>query len=112
MQASGASTRRRFPPLGGSLKLMAVLAIAVGFGLTMERTEAARAGHSVMAKPTNKPVTAVAATDVVSTSSIKAEAGSARDVFEAPDDAPCDISRKRLFVEGRGWIVRRVATCY
>ena len=45
----------------------------------------------------------VAATDVETTSSIETK---------SPDDASCDISRKRLFVEGKGWIVRRVTTCY
>jgi hypothetical protein len=49
MQASGASARRRFSPLGGVLKIMAVLAVAVGFGFAAERTDAADAGHSVAA---------------------------------------------------------------
>ncbi|ACA19506.1 conserved hypothetical protein [Methylobacterium sp. 4-46] len=30
---------------------------------------------------------------------------------EGADDATCTTSRKRLFVEGEGWIVRRVTTC-
>jgi stringent starvation protein B len=100
MQTSGASARRRFLPLGGVLKIMAVTA---GFGLAVERTDAADAGHSVAAKPAKEPVTVVAATDVETTSSIETK---------SPDDASCDISRKRLFVEGKGWIVRRVTTCY
>ena len=103
MQASGASARRRFSPLGGVLKIMAVLAVTVGFGLAAERTDAVDAGHSVAAKPAKEPVTVVAATDVETTSSIETK---------SPDDASCDISRKRLFVEGEGWIVRRVTTCY
>ncbi|MFL4993563.1 MAG: hypothetical protein ACJ8DV_20070 [Microvirga sp.] len=103
MQASEASARRRFSPLGGVLKIMAVLAVAVGFGLAAERTDAADARHSVAAKPAKEPVTVVAATDVETTSSIETK---------SPDDASCDISRKRLFVEGEGWIVRRVTTCY
>jgi hypothetical protein len=103
MQTSGASVRRRFSPLGGVLKMMAVLAVTAGFGLAAERTDAAEAGHSVAAKPAKEPVTVVAATDVETTSSIETK---------SPDDASCDISRKRLFVEGKGWIVRRVTTCY
>jgi hypothetical protein len=102
MKASGASVRRRFSPLGGVLKMMAVLAVAAGFGLAAERTDAADAG-SFAAKPAKEPVTVVAATDVETTSSIETK---------SPDDASCDISRKRLFVEGKGWIVRRVTTCY
>jgi hypothetical protein len=30
----------------------------------------------------------------------------------ANGDVACARSRKRLFVEGEGWIVRRVTTCY
>jgi hypothetical protein len=30
----------------------------------------------------------------------------------APDERPCERSRKRLWVEGEGWVVRKVATCY
>ena len=55
MQASGASARRRFSPLGGVLKIMAVLAVTVGFGLAAERTDAVDAGHSVAAKPDKEP---------------------------------------------------------
>jgi hypothetical protein len=103
MKALGASVRRRVSPLGGVLKVMAVLAMAVGFGLAAERTDAAHAGHSVAAKPDKEPVTSVAAQDVETTSSIQTKPA---------NDGTCDISRKRLFVEGEGWIVRRVTTCY
>lgn len=50
----------------------------------------------------------------------KAGAGTTRDVaatasVSAPaveaDDAQCSTSRKKLFVDGEGWIVRRVTTC-
>ena len=35
------------------------------------------------------------------------------DLTSAIDDGKnCGQSRKRLFVEGEGWIVRRVTTCY
>jgi len=103
MKASGASARRRISPLGGALRIMAVLAVAIGFGLAAERTDAVDAGHRVAAKPGKEPVTVVAASDVETTSSIETK---------SPDDASCDISRKRLFVEGEGWIVGRVTTCY
>ena len=103
MQASGTSARRQLSPLGGALKMLAVLAVAVGFGLAAERAEAVDTGHSVAAKSAKEPVTVVAAKDVETTSSIETK---------SPNDASCDISRKRLFVEGEGWIVRRVTTCY
>jgi hypothetical protein len=103
MKALGASARKRISPLSGGLKVMAILAVAAGFGLAAERTDAAHAGHSVAPKPDKGSVTSVAAQDVETTSSIETK---------SVNDVPCDISRKRLFVEGEGWIVRRVTTCY
>ncbi|WP_243373882.1 hypothetical protein [Microvirga solisilvae] len=56
-----------------------------------------------VAKVIKSQTTTVAAQDVEETGSIKAqEAG----------DPTCSKSRKRLFVEGEGWIVRKVTTCY
>jgi hypothetical protein len=46
----------------------------------------------------------VAATDPATTSSIAVPAPA--------QDANCQKSRKRLWVEGEGWIVRRVTTCF
>ncbi|QRM32150.1 hypothetical protein [Microvirga sp. VF16] len=102
MKALGASAGKKISPLGG-FKVLAVLAIAVGFGLAAERTDAAHTGHGVAAKPAKEAVTSVVAKDVETTSSIETKSA---------NDASCDISRKRLFVEGEGWIVRRVTTCY
>ncbi|MCF4125092.1 hypothetical protein [Methylobacterium sp. SyP6R] len=42
--------------------------------------------------------------DVAATSSVATPATEA-------DDAQCSTSRKKLFVDGEGWIVRRVTTC-
>ena len=42
--------------------------------------------------------------DVAATASVTAPAAEA-------DDAQCSTSRKKLFVDGEGWIVRRVTTC-
>lgn len=105
MKASEAYVRRKFSPLGGGLKIIAVLAVAVGFGLAAERTDAAHAGHQMAAaKPAKETVTSVAVKeDVETTSSIETKPA---------NNTPCDVSRKRLFVEGEGWIVRRVPTCY
>jgi hypothetical protein len=102
MKALGASLKKKISLVGG-FKVLAVLAIAVGFGFAAERTDAAHTGHGVAAKPDKQAATSVAAKDVEATSSIETK---------SPNDAPCDISRKRLFVEGEGWIVRRVTTCY
>jgi len=103
-----ASARRKVSPLSGGLKFLAVLAVAVGFGLAAERTDAAHGGHQVAAatatKTTKEPMTSIAVKDDVETTS---------SVGTKPaNDLLCDVSRKRLFVEGEGWIVRRVPTCY
>ncbi|MBD2748783.1 hypothetical protein IC232_18990 [Microvirga sp. BT688] len=82
--------------------MFTVLAVFAGAGL-VGAAEAAPASHGVAAKPAKETVTAVSAKDVETTSSVQPTTGS---------DAHCDISRKRMFVEGEGWIVRRVTTCY
>ena len=101
MKALGASVQTRVLPQG-VLKVFVVLSVFVGAGL-VGSVEAAPASHGVAAKPAKETVTAVAAKDVETTSSVQPATGS---------DAHCDISRKRMFVEGEGWIVRRVTTCY
>lgn len=102
MKTSGASVKSRTSPLRGGLKLLFILSVFTGAGLS-GAAAAAPAGHSAAAKPAKEAVTSVSAKDVETTSSVQATTGS---------DAYCDISRKRLFVEGEGWIVRRVTTCY
>jgi hypothetical protein len=52
---------------------------------------------------TKDKVASVASKDAETTGSIQAGAS---------DTSSCDRSRKRLFVEGEGWIVRKVTTCY
>ena len=101
MKALGASVQSRILPQG-SLKILAFLTIFAGAGL-VGSAEAAPASHGVAAKPSKETVTSVSAKDVETTSSVQPTTGS---------DAHCDISRKRMFVEGEGWIVRRVTTCY
>ncbi|KLK93719.1 hypothetical protein AA309_07645 [Microvirga vignae] len=68
-------------------------------------TEAAHAAPAerLAAKTLKQKATEVAAKDVEETGAIQAN---------APDTSTCDRSRKRLFVEGEGWIVRKVTTCY
>ena len=101
MKASGASVQSRISPQG-ALKVLAVLSLFAAAGLG-GAASAAPASHGVAAKPAKETVTAVSARDVETTSSVQPATGS---------DAHCDISRKRMFVEGEGWIVRRVTTCY
>jgi hypothetical protein len=101
MKTLGASVQTRVQ-LQGALKVLAILTVFAGAGLT-GAAEAAPASRGVAAKPAKETVTSVSARDVETTSSVQPTTGS---------DAHCDISRKRMFVEGEGWIVRRVTTCY
>jgi hypothetical protein len=103
MKASGAFIQKRVSPRSGCLKLFAVLSLLAGFGLATEAVQAAPVGHGAAAKPSKETVTAVVAKDVETTSSVQSNAGNA---------PHCDTSRKRMFVDGEGWIVRKVTTCY
>ncbi|WP_147282358.1 hypothetical protein [Microvirga subterranea] len=60
------------------------------------------ADHTATKQAAQKTTT-LAAQDPETTSSIETGRN---------DDVACDRSRKRLWVEGEGWIVRRVTTCY
>jgi len=44
----------------------------------------------------------------------QAEPATTSSLSKAPtDEQPaCDRARRRLWVEGEGWVVRRVSTCY
>ncbi|MEZ0171465.1 hypothetical protein [Microvirga sp. TS319] len=66
--------------------------------------EAARASREApVAQSVKAKGATVAAKDIEETGSL--QTGSV-------DTSTCDRSRKRLFVKGEGWIVRRVTTCY
>ncbi|MBB4039995.1 hypothetical protein GGR34_001642 [Microvirga flocculans] len=103
MKISGAFTRAKISWCGAGFKVLAVLAAIAGFGLEAGPAEASHASYSAAARPAKDRAMSSAAKDVETTSSIRADAES---------KANCEISRKKLFVEGEGWIVRRVATCY
>jgi hypothetical protein len=103
MKTLGASAHGKVSLLSSCLKTVAVLAVLAGFGLTAQRAEATHAGHAAAAKSAKEAVTSVSAQDVETTSSVQPNTAS---------PSNCELSRKRLFVEGEGWIVRRVTTCY
>jgi ABC-type amino acid transport substrate-binding protein len=85
--------------LGARLTLLALL--AAGLGAATSATSAAPAVDKTPAKAQGR---SPAVRDVTTTATAAAPE-------EAADDANCTTSRKRLFVEGEGWIVRRVTTC-
>jgi len=102
MKGSGASAGKKNLSFA-AVKALAVLTVAFGFGMAAGPAQATHAGHGTAAKPENQAAATMAAKDVETTSSIGTNSVS---------DNACSISRKRLFVEGEGWIVRRVPTCY
>ena len=94
---------RRSVPLRGCLSWLAPTLVVAGLSLAALPVQAAQTvtpdRHD--AKAGKEKVAALAAKDPETTSSIQ------------PNTEPnCARSRQRLFVEGEGWIVRRVTTCY
>lgn len=90
---------------GGWIIFLSSLGVTAGLVFTPVSAEAApsasAAGSSV--KVAKGKVTPVAVKDVEQTGSIDAK---------DDDTSGCSQSRKRLFVEGEGWIVRKVTICY
>jgi len=100
-----ASSRKLNPLFASRIIFVATLGIAAGLITLPLPTEAAHAAplERLAAKTLKQNPTEVAAKDVEETGAIQTD---------APDTSTCDRSRKRLFVEGEGWIVRKVTTCY
>ncbi|WP_298953519.1 hypothetical protein [uncultured Methylobacterium sp.] len=74
------------------------LAVPAGAAPAVDKGPAATSAKSVASKSTAK----VAAGDVSTTAATH---------DDAQDDGNCTTSRKRLWVDSEGWIVRRVTTC-
>ncbi len=104
MKAPKASTEKRNSLFWGKIVFAAFLGTSAGRGLASPSAEAAHGLASERSAVGKKAVvSAVAAKDVEETGSIQPGGG---------DASSCNRSRKRLFVEGEGWIVRKVTTCY
>ncbi|GJD48538.1 hypothetical protein OPKNFCMD_1260 [Methylobacterium crusticola] len=86
---------------GARLPLLALLALAAGLTLAGGAQNPAAAAPAVDKAPA-KTSGRAPARDVTTTASATAEDA---------DDANCTTSRKRLWLDGEGWIVRRVTTC-
>ncbi len=105
MTPSSLFNKRQILPLGGKVKSFAPAVILATFALAALPAQAAPAapqqGQAVSS--TKDKLSTVAVKDPEATGSVQPEANA---------DPGCARSRKRLFVEGEGWIVRRVTTCY
>lgn len=88
---------------GIRLPLLAALCVAGSLSLLPGTAMATHGVDHAGTKEAAQKTTTLAAQDPETTSSI--ETGKSEGVA-------CDRSRKRLWVEGEGWIVRRVTTCY
>ena len=105
MEALKGSCTKRNSLFGSWIAFAASLAVVAGLACASLPAEAAPAVAQEVAgaKTLKDKGTAVAVKDVEETGSLRA----------SDADAPnCERSRKRLFVEGEGWIVRQVTTCY
>jgi hypothetical protein len=108
MTPSTLFNQRTIAPLSGRLRTFSAAAILAGVACLALPAQAAPAGpHQGQkvsaASATKDKVSTVAATEPETTGSVQSG---------ATEDLNCNRSRKRLFVEGEGWIVRRVTTCY
>lgn len=79
---------------------MAVLAL--GGLVAITSYPPAEAGNPVV-KAETRPATRALTPELVQTAEVEGR--------EATDDAACSRVRKRLWVDGEGWIVRRVSIC-
>jgi hypothetical protein len=103
MTALRASIERQNPARNNGLRLFALAWFVGGLSLAALPAHAARDIDRGAGKSAGEKVTALAAKDPETTSSIRTDMN---------EGLNCDRSRKRLWVEGEGWIVRRVTTCY
>jgi len=102
MMAARVSDIKRKSPEGGRFQLAVSVVLAAGFLFAAMPSEAAHAVSPARpdAKALKEKIAENAAQDVEETGSIQS------------DTSTCSKSRQRLFVEGEGWIVRKVTTCY
>jgi hypothetical protein len=87
-------------------RLSGCFAVAVLLGSLSATTLPAQAAYEAgrdNAKPPRESTTKIAAQDPETTGSIQSQPNT---------EANCARSRMRLWVEGEGWIVRKVTTCY
>jgi hypothetical protein len=102
MNTSNLLTHRKILLLKGTLQFFAPAVILAGIAVASLPAQAASPTTQAVTSAKDK-VSAVADKEPETTGSVQPAANG---------DVACARSRKRLFVEGEGWIVRRVTTCY
>ena len=103
MGALSPSTESIKSSRGGRLSILAAMCIAGSLSLLPGSAMATQGADHAATKQAAQKTTTLASQDPETTSSIE---------IGRTEDVACDRSRKRLWVEGEGWIVRRVTTCY
>ena len=106
-----------FARVGGYAACTALLLSWAGFGLSPADAADSRAPAAKVSAPVAaakaaaaKATAAKAAANTAYTSGKGPETTSSVDTADV--DPNCLRSRKRLWVEGEGWVVRRVTTCF
>ena len=104
MTASSLLTHRKIVLLKGTLQFFAPAVILAGIAVASLPAHSAPAGApTAEAVSSTRDKVSAAAKEPETTGSVQPAANG---------DVACARSRKRLFVEGEGWIVRRVTICY
>lgn len=98
------STKSAIDIRGGIFSILAAGCLIGGLSLLSTPASAAHGADHSGTKKAAQAVTTLASKDPETTSSIVSD--------QDGEGLNCDRSRKRLWVEGEGWIVRRVTTCY
>jgi hypothetical protein len=84
--------------------------VVVGAGLLLAPAVAAPASGS---KRTDRPVQAAPTAYTSTKAPVSTDEPAATSSIATPQlDAGCQKSRRRLWVESEGWVVRRVTTCF
>jgi hypothetical protein len=101
-----ASKQKNKSPFRGGVAFAVFLGIGLSLGVAAGPAQAAHAiAHDrAEAKVAKEKISTVATKDVEETGSVATST--------SDDTVSCERSRKRFFVEGEGWVVRRVTTCY
>ena len=104
MTALRISKHNKNRSFGGVMKWLGCLVLAGGIALVVVPAEAAN-----VAPPDGKAVKIALNTKTEVAVKDREETGS---IEVSSDGLSCSQARRKLFVEGEGWIVRKVTTCY
>jgi hypothetical protein len=97
--------------VGAGVVAACALSLIVGLGSASEAAETSRKAK-LRAAEAAAVTTAYSSSKSPATSEPQATGSVSSSPVAEEENANCTKSRKRLWVEGEGWIVRRVTTCF